>query len=38
MAGPVAVFAAYSAFFTAHGKSVLFLVRSYLEVGGAARP
>ena len=37
MAGSVAVFAAYSAFFIAHGKSVLFLVRSYLEVGGDAR-
>ena len=31
--GPVAVFAAYSAFFIAHGKSLLFLVRGYLDVG-----
>jgi hypothetical protein len=37
MVGSVAVFAAYSAFFIAHGKSVLFLVRSYLEVGGDAK-
>jgi Gpi18-like mannosyltransferase len=32
MFGPVAVFAAYSAYFTAHGRGWLFLVRSYRDV------
>ena len=35
MVGPVAVFAAYSAFFAAHGRSLLFLVQSYRDVGKA---
>jgi hypothetical protein len=35
LVGPAAVFVAYSAFFTAHGRSLLFLVQSYRDVGKA---
>jgi hypothetical protein len=35
LVGPAAVFAAYSTYFAAHGRSLLFLVRSYRDVARA---
>jgi hypothetical protein len=35
LAGPAAVFIGYSVYFAAHGRSLLFLVRSYRDVGRA---